>query len=142
MAKAYVGSGRFFNVGASAKTLVGFAIAMFLGHPKQAVVGLKSLVKFDGRLRPHLITIFAELEGLQRDVFDALHRGWKEWVVVNYDFQNDPDKQDHAYGHVWPTTAEITAMVGKDPAEIATALAQLLEEGIVKVEDGRWAIVF
>jgi hypothetical protein len=139
--KLYAGSGRFFNIGAPAKVLVGFVLAAFLGAPAH-LASLKALIRFDRQRMPHLITVFRQLDGIERDVFDALHTEFARWVVVNYDYVRDPHQQGNAYGHIWPTAEQVAEVLDRSLVDIQGALIQLQEDGVVRVDNGRWAIVF
>jgi hypothetical protein len=89
-----------------------------------------------------LLHAYVQLEGVDCDVFEAVHRLGLRHAVVNYDALRDGD-WERAYGLNPPTSEEVMTNVKADPGSVRESLAALAKRDIIKRRgDGRWIIRF
>jgi len=139
----YVGVGDPVRVALAIGT---FALAMVL-HPAFLVVITKGpgtvqrLLRFDSQLRPHLVTLWASLQGDEREVFEAVHKKQIETLITNYDAYAKRDFR-RAFGHEPPTEdALVDALAGVlPPPRVLSALAELTSRGILTRSDQSYSI--
>ncbi len=140
-----IGDGRWLAVG----DLGGLGLAIVLGPllhlvaAGPAVRSMRRLLRFDSGWRPRVITLYARLEGLDRDVFEAVHDLQNRWLIVNFDALADRN-YEHAFGQVAPTAHDLIAAVAPrgDPEATAAALQRLTYRGILKSDGERYWIRF
>jgi hypothetical protein len=137
-----IGEGRYLAVGA----LGALGLSIILGpvlHVLAAGTALGSarrLLRWDRSWRPQVIAIYARLEGVQRDVFEAIHEAQNEWIVVNYDALEE-GQYSNAYGRVAPTATDVAMrLTGRaSEVDVREALAVLARRGILDTDgSGYW----
>jgi hypothetical protein len=88
-----------------------------------------------------VLAVYVRLEGVDRDVFEAIHELQSRWVVTNFDAL-EARQFDQAYARVAPSAAEVRDLVGSDSSEIGESLARLVEQRVVAYTDGGYRLRF
>jgi hypothetical protein len=142
---ARIGEGRYVAVGALSRLGVTVILGPVL-HVVAAGAALssaRSLLEFDRKWRPRVVTLYARLDGREREVFEVVHAAQNAWVIVNYDAEAQ-SRFNEVYGHVAPTPGEIASgcMGRMSESEVRDVLAELHRRRILDSDGTRYWIRF
>ncbi len=139
-----VGDGRFLAVGLLGTVGIGL-LGGFLTHPVALALPLwklKRLLYLDREWRPHLLTLYIQLEGGEARVFEAVHALNTKAVVVNYASLEARDFRD-AFGTEAPSADDIISEVADLPEEsVSKILASLVTREILRCDGSSYWIAF
>jgi hypothetical protein len=145
-----IGGGRFLAVGSLSRLGLGVVLGPLL-HAVGTGVAISSAIKllrFDAQLRPRVLALYARLEGVDRQIFEAVHEIQSQYVVVNFDALGS-DRPATAFGRRSATLREIVQLIesGEYPeipgaVAIADAAGRLVARGILRTDGATFAIRF
>ena len=142
---ARVGEGRYVAVGALSRlgVMVILGPVLHVVAAGAALSGARRLLEFDRNWRPRVVTLYAQLEGREREVFEVVHAAQNAWVVVNYDAEAQGRFND-MYGRVAPTPVDVATGCGGSMSEsdVRDVLAELHRRRILDSDGGRYWIRF
>jgi hypothetical protein len=140
-----IGKGRYLAVGALGR--VGLSIVLgpvlHVVAAGSALSSVRQLLKVDRDWRPRVVAIYARLDGLDRNVFEAIHEAQNEWIITNYDAIAQR-QYSQAFGQVAPTASDVVARLSANPSEarVRSVLANLVSRGILDTDGLRYWIRF
>lgn len=139
-----IGERRFLALGTLGVTSLSI-LAGLLVNPLAlgaAAWKLRRLLYWDREWRPKVIALYADLDGVQGDVFEAVHDLESNAVVVNFDALYER-RFDDAYGTVAPTSGDIHQLLSEyERHVIDETLALLAKSQILKTDGERYWISF
>ena len=138
-----IGEGKFLAIGALATVSASIALGMLI-HPSAVAAAawkFRRLLYLDRDWRPHIIAIYVELEGVDRDVFEAIHWLSLEPFVVNFDKYESEDFAS-AFGVEAPDLPRVVTRVELDVAAVSEAIARLVRAEVLKTDGRRYWIAF
>jgi hypothetical protein len=140
-----IGAGKYLAVGSLGR--LGLTVVLgpmfHLVAAGTALSSVRRLLKFDRDWRPSVVAIYAQLEGLERDVFETIHEAQNEWIVVNYDAVEER-RYSEAFGRVAPTAAEVARRLSSraNEGDLLSVLTDLLGRRILDTDGSRYWIRF
>jgi hypothetical protein len=144
-ARRRVGEGKYLAVGAIGRLGLSVVLGpvLHLVAAGTALSSVRRLLKVDRDWRPRVVALYVCLDGLDRDVFEAIHAAQNEWLIVNYD-AIAIDRYSEAFGRVAPTAAEVTSRLipRADEAAVGRTLADLVSRGILDSDGSQYWIRF
>lgn len=136
-----IGEGQFLAIGALGSTTLSI-LAGLLVHPGAFALAawkLRRLLYWDKFWRPHVIGLFVQLDGIDAQVFEAVHHLESAWVIRNFDAY-EGRQYEAAFGTEAPTPDRIVETTGLNAGEVLAAITRLEAAQVLRSDGVRYWI--
>lgn len=136
-----IGEGKFLAIGALGGTSLSI-LAGLLIHPGTfglAIWKLRRLLYWDKYWRPHVIGLYVQLDGVDAQVFEAIHFLESQWVIRNFEAY-EAGRLESAFGKEAPMPERIVEATGIDTTDVLAVLTRLQAARVVRSDGVRYWI--
>lgn len=137
-----IGEGRFLAVGTIGTVSLAI-IAGLLIHPGAYLAAawkVKRLLYWDRQWRPHVIALYTKLDGVEAEVFEAVHQLESELIIINFE-RYEAEDFESALGREAPTFERIADELPEHSHSLlASTISSLVTRQILKQDGERYWI--